>query len=106
MNRTRATRPAADPGKTSRIHIFKSIEEEAAFWDSHSSAEFEDELEHVTDVRFAPAGTLGELVVRLDQDSLATLGQHAAARGLQPSELAREWILDRLRAIQDTPRAG
>ena len=36
----------------SRIPAFKTIEEEAEFWDTHDSSEFDDEFETVTDVRF------------------------------------------------------
>ncbi len=36
----------------SRIPTFSTIEEEAAFWDTHSFEEFADELEEVTDHRF------------------------------------------------------
>jgi hypothetical protein len=36
----------------SRIPTFKSIEEEAAFWDTHSSAEFADELTPLENVKF------------------------------------------------------
>ncbi|MSP12019.1 MAG: hypothetical protein EXR62_03570 [Chloroflexi bacterium] len=36
----------------SRIPTFKTIEEEAEFWDTHSITDFLDELEEVTDVEF------------------------------------------------------
>lgn len=39
----------------SRIPAFSSTEEEAEFWDTHDSAEFEDEFETVTDVKFVKA---------------------------------------------------
>jgi hypothetical protein len=39
----------------SRIPTFKTIEEEAAFWDTHSSEEFADELTPVEDVKFVKA---------------------------------------------------
>lgn len=38
--------------KESRIPTFKTIEEEAEFWDTHSSEDYADELETVTDVKF------------------------------------------------------
>lgn len=45
--------PPEQPGNTkSRIPAFKSIEEEAEFWDTHSSEDFADELELATDVNF------------------------------------------------------
>ncbi len=39
----------------SRIPTFKSIEEEAAFWDTHSSEEFADELTPVENVKIVKA---------------------------------------------------
>lgn len=44
-----------DTHEKSRIPRFKSIEEEAAFWDSHDSTEFEDEFVEVDAVRFVIA---------------------------------------------------
>ncbi|HZS79333.1 MAG TPA: hypothetical protein VFA41_22160 [Ktedonobacteraceae bacterium] len=40
---------------TKRIPTFKSIEEEATFWNTHSSEEFTDELTPVEDVKFVKA---------------------------------------------------
>lgn len=42
--------PASKP--SSRIPVFTSREEEAAWWDSHDLADFQDEFETV-DARFA-----------------------------------------------------
>jgi hypothetical protein len=39
----------------SRIPTFKSIEEEAAFWGTHSSEEFADELTPLENVKFVKA---------------------------------------------------
>lgn len=101
-----ATEREAQPSKTkqtkSRIPTFKTIEEEAEFWDTHSLAEFEDELEEVTDVRFVV--TRGEpkkpMTVRLGQTDLARLTKQAQKLGVGPSTLARMWILERLRTQQ------
>ena len=82
----------------SRIPTFRSIEEEAEFWDTHSSAEFEDELEEVADVMFVKAGPKKAMTVRLDEKSLAALTQQARAKGISPSTLVRMWILERLRS--------
>ncbi len=35
-----------------RVPAFKTIEEEAEFWDTHDSSEFDGEFETVTEVRF------------------------------------------------------
>ena len=84
----------------SRIPTFKTIEEEAAFWDTHDLAEFEDELEVVAeDIRFVV--TRGEpkkpMTVRLGQTDLARLTKQVQTLGVGPSTLARMWILEHLR---------
>lgn len=54
----------------SRIPIFKSLEEEAAFWDTHSSEEFADELTPVEDVAFVKAHSKKALTVQFDEETL------------------------------------
>lgn len=83
----------------SRIPTFRTVEEEGAFWDTHAIAEFEDELEEVTDIRFVKAQPGRAITIRLKQDTLAALQAKADQQGLAPSQLARLWILERL---QDT----
>ena len=53
----------------SRIPTFKTIEEEAAFWDTHSSEEFADELTPVENVKFVKADSKKALTVRFDEDT-------------------------------------
>lgn len=85
-------------GESSRIPIFKNVEEEAEFWDTHDLTELEDELELVTDVRFVKARPQKALTVRLDQDTFAAVSQEARKQGIGSSTLARLWILERVRA--------
>src|SRR2546422_2951288 len=59
----------------SRIPTFQSIEEEAAFWDTHSSEEFADELTPVEDVKFVKAGAKRALTVRFDEDTFEELSR-------------------------------
>jgi len=78
----------------SRIPRFKSVEEEADFWDTHDSTEFEDEFKEVK-IRVARP-LVHVLAVRLDAktiDQLATVGRK---KGIGPSTLARMWLLERL----------
>jgi predicted DNA binding CopG/RHH family protein len=87
----------ATPRGNSRIPEFKTVQEEAAFWETHDSMEFEDEFEPVTDVTFVRSQPKKGLTVRLAQDSLAALTKQAHEKGIGPSTLARMWILERLR---------
>ena len=92
--------------KKGSIPDFASIEVEAAFWDSHSTADYETEFETVG-VRFARPLSHA-LAVRLDADTLADLRHVARERGIGPSTLIRMWVLDRLHdeALPGQPRAS
>ena len=77
------------PGK---IPMFASIEEEAAFWDRHSTTDFEDEWEPVA-VATAPNLVSQYIVqIELDADTFHRLRQIAHQRGLHLSELTQSWV--------------
>ncbi len=82
----------------SRIPTFHTIEEEAAFWDTHSSEEFADELTPVENVKFVKAHAKKALTVRFDEKTFEELASEASEKGIGPSTLARMVILEHLRA--------
>ena len=78
-----------------RIPEFKSIEEEAAFWDTHDITDF---IEDTAPVAIATGPELGtRITLRLDREDRAALDRHARAVGIGPSTLIRIWIKERLR---------
>ena len=83
--------------KKPRIPTFNSREEEARFWGTHDTADFEDEFEPV-DVSFARNLSQG-ITVRFTPETLETLRAIAKRKGIGPTTLARMWILERLEAI-------
>jgi predicted DNA binding CopG/RHH family protein len=85
-------------GTESRIPTFKTVEEEAAFWDTHSSEEFSDELVPVEDVKFVRAHAKKALTVRFDESTFEELTREASEKGIGPSTLARMVILEYLRS--------
>jgi predicted DNA binding CopG/RHH family protein len=95
MTKTSNTQSTAEGRRPSRIPTFNTLEEEAEFWDTHDSAEYEDEMEIVTDVRFVPARPKKAITVRLEQSALETLSRQAREQGVGLSSLIRQWILDR-----------
>src|SRR5579871_5487574 len=94
------TRKERDKPKVtkSRIPTFKTIEEEATFWDTHSSEEFADELIPVENVKFVKARSKKALTVRFDEETFEELVREADEKGIGPSTLARMLILEHLRA--------
>ena len=96
MAKAEQEQPQRPQRAKSRIPTFKTVEEEAVFWDTHDLAEFEDELEEVRDVRFVKARPKKAITVRLEEDTLAALTQKAQELGVGPSTLARMWIREHL----------
>jgi predicted DNA binding CopG/RHH family protein len=77
-----------------RIPEFATLEEEAAFWDTHSTADYEAEFKPVR-VRFAKRLSTG-VTIRLDPDTLEKLRTLAHEQGIGPTTLIRMWVLERL----------
>lgn len=100
MAKIEREKPTSEQGK-SRIPDFKSVEEAAEWFDTHDTAEHEDEFEDVKEpmhfvVRRAKASKA--ITVRVDEHTMAALDKQAAAQGIGPSTLVRMWILDYLKA--------
>jgi predicted DNA binding CopG/RHH family protein len=83
------------PKPKKRIPEFASLEEEAAFWDTHSTADYEAECTPVR-VRFGKRLSSG-VTIRLDPDTLQQLRTMAQEKGIGPTTLIRMWVLERLR---------
>jgi len=77
-----------------RIPRFASRAEEAKFWDTHSMADYWDELKPVR-VRFAKNLSQG-ITIRFDPPTLEELRRQAQQKGIGPTTLARMWILEHL----------
>jgi predicted DNA binding CopG/RHH family protein len=81
--------------KSRTIPEFKTIQEEAEFWDKHDTADFEDSFKPAR-VKFAKNLSQG-ITVRLDPETLDELRSLASEKGIGPTTLARMWILEQLR---------
>ena len=79
-----------------RIPEFKTLEEEAAWFDTHDVGEYWGDFSPVS-ITLAP-GALSEsaMSVRLPQATLARLRQRAARKGVGHTTLVRMWIIERL----------
>ncbi len=78
----------------SRIPRFKNLDEEADFWDTHSTTEFEDEFVEVELKVARPL--IHTLAVRMDAKTIDRLAAVGRKKGIGPSTLARMWLLERL----------
>jgi predicted DNA binding CopG/RHH family protein len=86
----------------SRIPEFASIEEEAAFWDTHSTTDYEDEFKPVH-ARFAKGLSTG-VTIRFDPETLRRLRAIAQEQGIGPTTLIRMWVLERLKEKEPSAR--
>ncbi len=76
----------------SRVPEFKSVQEAAEFWDTHSTADFEDWWEP-TDLEFAPDWKSVRLLsVEIDYSLYRALRARAEGQGTTAEELAATWI--------------
>lgn len=83
--------------KSSKIPRFKTLEDEAAFWDTHSVTDFEDEMEDVDMVFELDKPREETLIVRVQKNMKTRMQYIARRKGLNVSTLARMWLLERLR---------
>ena len=79
-----------------RIPDFKSDEEARKFWDTHSSADYWDDMEEVHDVRFAPPRKQ-VVALRLDPPTLRRVKAIALRKGVAYSSLIRMWVIESMR---------
>lgn len=85
--------------KNSRIPKFKSLEEEAEFWDTHSFVDFEDEFEDVDIVVELQKPAEETLILRIQKSLKKQLAAIAKKQGISVSSLSRMWLMERLRAM-------
>lgn len=75
------------------IKPFKTLDEEADFWDTHSVS---SEINDGTLVGFHQANKTSTITIRFDPKHLQVLRDKAFKKGLGPTTLARMWILEHL----------
>lgn len=83
------------------IKPFKSLDEEADFWDTHSLV---DEINEGTVVGFHQANKTGTITIRFQPEHLQKLRNKAFKRGIGPTTLARMWILEQLKNSEQSAK--
>lgn len=82
--------------KVNKIPIFKSIKEEAKFWDTHSFADYWDDFEDVDIVVELHKPKDDAIVLRLQKGLKGKLEEIARKKGVNVSALTRMWLMERL----------
>lgn len=81
---------------SSRLPRFKSVEEEAKFWETHSFADYWDEFERVREPAFVkPQKRV--ISLRLDAQTVDLLAAVAHEKQIPYTTLVRMWITERLK---------
>jgi hypothetical protein len=91
---------ATDAKTKKRSPDFASIEEEAEFWDTHDTTEYEHEFQPVELTFERPLKHTWMLSIRLDKETFDALREIAKPKGLGASTLARMWILEELERVR------
>ena len=82
---------------------FKSIEEEAEFWDTHDSEDYPDYWEPVTDIKFSKnlvSVYEGGVPVSLDKETVEAVKKVAKQKRIDTSTAARMLIRERLSELK------
>ena len=85
--------------KPQTVPKFKSIEEEANFWDTHSTEDFPDYWKPAPDIKFSKnlISVYKKVVpIRLDESTKKAIEKVAKAKGIGTSTTARMLIRERL----------
>ena len=78
----------------SNIPVFANRQEEAEFWDTHDTTDFEDECKPV---RVRVSKLSEGITIRLDPDTLEAVRSLASEKGIGPPTLIRMWVMERLK---------
>ncbi|MHB8362355.1 MAG: CopG family antitoxin [Patescibacteria group bacterium] len=83
--------------KKNTIPKFKSIKEEAKYWDTHSFKDHWDELEDF-DLNVELGKSFDQtLILRLQSGVKNRIEKIAKSKGLNASTLARMWIIEKIK---------
>lgn len=83
----------AKKGTVKSIPPFRTLAEEARFWDTHSAV---DEINEGTTVGFHRANKTHTITIRFEPKKLQSLREKADRMGVGPTTLARMWIMEKL----------
>lgn len=89
--------------RNQRIPELDSIEELAAFWDTHDLTDFEDQLEEVMEPIFV-RGKPAIVEISLKPSEIQTLKRIAQSEGIEEASLLRRWIMEKLSGASSPAR--
>ena len=90
--------------KKRKLPEFKTEEEVREFWDTHSSADYVDEMEEVKEPLIVTQPRKRQVTVRLDDPMIDRIKKLANRKGMPWQTLMRSWVYERLE--DEEKRAG
>ena len=88
--------------KKNKIPEFKTVKEEAVFWDTHDVTDYIEKLELVTGAYLPQAGERKTVMtIRIAPSLKEKVEQVARNYDISTSSLVRMWIVDRLRSLEN-----
>lgn len=89
------------PYRPKPIPPFKTLDEEADFWDTHDvSALFENPKTPLSELPLIETEKEDSLTVRLQKTVKAKLSRVARAKGISVGTLSRMWLIERLAQVR------
>lgn len=80
------------------LPVCQTDEEEAEFWDTHSTADYWDEMEPATDVTIHVSRLPHRLIsLPLSQALFTDIKRIAEERGIPYERLVRQWLTERVK---------
>jgi len=79
-----------------KIPKFKTIEEERAFWDTHSVVDYLSELEETKELIFERPPLKRNFQLRLDNETIRKLKKLSSKKDTDMSAIIRGWIREHL----------
>lgn len=89
--------------KVKQVPKFKSIQEEAEFWDTHSTEDYPDYWQPAPDVKFSKnlVSVYKKVVpIRLDDETVTAVKKVAKQKGIGTSTTVRMLIRERLSQLK------
>lgn len=87
--------------KLKPIKPFKTLEEEANFWDTHDISPFFDKKKvALKDLELIEKEKKAVLVIRVQKSVKKKIEKIAKAKGINPTTLSRMWLIEKLGQVR------
>lgn len=91
--------------KPKPIKPFKTLEEEAKFWDTHELSElFANQAKRLARLPLLESEKEEVMTLRIQKSVKTNIERVARLKGINPSTLARMWLIEKLQQVIGSPK--